>query len=214
MCIFNIAVILSAFVKLLLNIHFLHFVFSCSSGKTSHSKEKVPTRKTKSPPLPSTSAVSTPENKSHRRKRSPINLDEDIFKVDIPPASISIDDDTEELPSMLFSSENDIPARQEFCYTAGDYQLSPIKKKSSEPMVECPICSSFFPASDVEFHAALCTNETSPTPSVARPEEDLMPCPICSKLFPLAQIEQHADNCVETSVCEGSNNLGREAITI
>ncbi|XP_078360997.1 uncharacterized protein LOC144645329 isoform X2 [Oculina patagonica] len=182
------------------------------SSKTSHSEEKVPSSKTKSPPLPSTSTVSTPQ--SRRRKRSPINLDEDIFKVDIPSALIPIEDDTEELPSMLYSSENDIPARQEFCYTTGDYQPSPIKKKISEPMVECPICSSFFPASDVEFHAALCTNETGPTPSVAPPEEDLMPCPICSKLFPLAQIEQHADVCVETSICEGSNNLGREAITI
>lgn len=81
-------------------------------------------------------------------------------------------------------------------------------------MVECPICSKFFPTAEVEFHAALCVNETDPTPSMAAPEDDLMPCPICSRLFSLAQIEQHADECVETSISEGSNNLEREGITI
>lgn len=131
--------------------------------------------------------------------------------------SISIDDDTEELPSMLYSSEDNIPARKEFCYTSGDCQPSPIKKKSTvcESMVECPICNTFFPASDVEFHAALCTNETAPTPVLAAPEPDnLMPCPICFKSFPLVQIEYHAENCVETSVSGGSNHAGREAIAI
>ena len=131
--------------------------------------------------------------------------------MDIPSASV--DDDTDDLPSMLYSSEDNIPARQEFCY-GEDYQLSPIKKNSSDSMVECPICSKFFPAAEVEFHAALCANETDPTPSTGTPKDDLMPCPICSRLFPLAQIEQHADECVETSINEGSNHSEREVITI
>lgn len=138
-------------------------------------------------------------------------LDDDIFKVDIPSASV--DDDTDDLPPMLYSTEDNIPARQEFCF-GKDYQLSPIKKSSSDSIIECPICSKFFPTAEVEFHAALCVNETDPTPSTVVPEDDLMPCPICSRLFPLAQIEQHADECVETGVNEGSNNLEREVITI
>lgn len=135
--------------------------------------------------------------------------------MDTPSASSSIpvDDNIDDLPSMLYSSEDNIPARQEFCYS-GDSQLSPIKKKSLDAMVECPICSKFFPIAEVEFHAALCVNETDPVASVVAPKDDLMPCPICSRLFPLAQIEQHADECLETSISEGSNNLEREAITI
>ena len=121
-----------------------------------------------------------------------------------------MDDDTEELPSMLFPSD-DKTARQGL-FHCGDHQLLPTKKTSSESMVECPICSTFFPVTEVEFHAALCTNEAGVTPISTAPEDDLMPCPICSKLFPMAQIEQHADDCVETSICEGSNNLGREVM--
>lgn len=174
-------------------------------------------------PLPSTSTVPKPENKGHRSEKAPRIPDPDeVFEVeDITSTSsrIPLDDDIDELPSMLYSNENNIPARQEFFYD-GNYQPSPIKKKSSESMVECPICSTFFPATEVEFHAALCTGETGATPSVASPPRvatpnvDLIPCPMCSKLFPLAQIEQHADVCVETSICEGSNNIGGEAITI
>ena len=187
-------------------------IFCCSSSKTPNSKEKKRSRVEQSPPLPSTTTVSTPENKNHRRKKSSIVLDDDIFKVDIPSASV--DDDTDDLPPMLYSSEDSIPARQEFCF-GEDYQ-SPIKKNSSDStcMIECPLCSKFFPAAEVEFHAALCVNETDPTPRIEGPKDDLMPCPICSRLFPLAQIEQHADECVETSVNEGSNNLGSEVITI
>jgi len=186
-----------------------------SSSKTLNSKEKTPSSAKQSPPLPSTTTASTPENKNYRRKKSSIVLDDEIFKVDLPSASSSIpvDDDTDDLPSMLYSSEDNIPARQEFCY-GRDYQSSPIKNNSSDSMVECPICSKFFPTAEVEFHAALCVNETDPTPSMAAPEDDLMPCPICSRLFSLAQIEQHADECVETSISEGSNNLEREGITI
>ena len=206
-------------------------VFCCSSSKTPNSKEKTPSRFKQSPPLPSTrTTASTPENKNHRRKKSSIVLDDEIFKVDTPSASSSIpvDNETDDLPSMLYSSEDKIPdvlpsmlhssedkipATQEFCY-GRDCQSSPIKKNSSDSMVECPICSKFFPTAEVEFHAALCVNETDPAPTIAAPEDDLMPCPICSRLFPLAQIEQHADECVETSISEGSNNVERESITI
>lgn len=136
--------------------------------------------------------------------------------MDTPSASscIPVDDDSDDIPSMLYSSQDNITERQEFCFDE-DCQSLPIKNTSSDSMVECPICSKFFPTAEVEFHAALCVNEPDPTPNVAEPAEvDLMPCPICSRLFPLAHIEQHADECVETSMRKGSNNLEREVLTI
>jgi len=182
---------------------------------TCYSKEKSPASVKQSPPPLSTTTASTPENKNGRKKNSSVVLDDEIFKLDTPSASSSIpvDDDSDDIPSMLYSSQDNITERQEFCFGEG-HQSLPIKNTSSDSMVECPICSKFFPTAEVEFHAALCVNETDPTPSVAEPEVDLMPCPICSRLFPLAQIEQHADECVETSMSEGSNNLEREVLTI
>ena len=192
-------------------------VFCCSSVKTPtcYSKEKSPASVKQSPPPLSTTTASTPENKNGRKKKSSVVLDDEIFKLDTPSASSSIpvDDDSDDIPSMLYSSQDNITERQEFCFGEG-HQSLPIKNTSSDSMVECPICSKFFPTAEVEFHAALCVNETDPMPSEAEPELDLMPCPICSKLFPLAQIEQHADECVETSMSEGSNNLEREVLTI
>lgn len=192
-------------------------VFCCSSVKTPtcNSKEKTPSSVKKSPTPLCTTTASTPENKNGRKKKSSVVLDDEIFKVDTPLASSSIpvDDDSDDIPSMLYSSQDNITERQEFCF-GEDCQSLPIKNTSSDSMVECPICSKFFTTAEVEFHAALCVNETDPTPSVAEPEVDLMPCPICSRLFPVAQIEQHADECVETSMSQGSNNLEREVITI
>ena len=192
------------------------FFFYCSSSKTPNSKEKTPSSFKQSSPLPTSStAASTPENKSHRRKKSSVVLDHEIFKVDIPSASSSspVDDDSDDIPSVLYSSQDNKTERQEFCY-GDDYKSLPIKKKTTDSMVECPICSKFFPTAEVEFHAALCVNETDLRPSIVVSKDDLMPCPMCSRLFPLAQIEQHADECVETSINKGSNNSGREAITI
>lgn len=160
-----------------------------------------------------TSTVSMPENKTHRSRKKPI-LSVDIFEEDIPSSSSRfLEDDTEELPSMLDSSANK-PAKEELFY-CGNYELSPspAKKASSISLVECPICSMFFPLTKIEIHAALCNNKTDVSQTNTTLEDDHIPCPICSKLFPLACIEQHADICVETSRSNDSNNMGREVIT-
>ena len=189
-------------------------IFSWSfSNATSASEEKpsATMNQNQSPNL--TSTVSMPENKTHRSRKKPI-LSVDIFAEDIPSSSSRfLEDDTEELPSMLDSSANK-PEKEEL-FHCGNYELSPspAKKASSISLVECPICSMFFPLTKIEIHAALCNNKTDVSQTNTTLEDDHIPCPICSKLFPLAWIEQHADVCVETSRSNDSNNMGREVIT-
>lgn len=187
---------------------------SLYSTAKSTSEEKSPATKNQSQSPDLISAVSVSEHKSHRSKKQLI-LPDDIFEVDIPSSSSRfLEDDTEELPSMLDSSA-DKPPKQEL-FHCGDYGLLPssAKKTSSESLVECPICSMFFPSTRIEIHAALCNNETGVPQNNATLEDDRIPCPICSKFFPLAQIEQHADVCVETNSCNhGSNHMGREVVS-
>ena len=54
-----------------------------------------------------------------------------------------------------------------------------------EDDVQCPICDNMFPKSDIEQHAASCTDESS----------SKVACPICSRKFPASTIETHAAEC-------------------
>jgi len=51
-----------------------------------------------------------------------------------------------------------------------------------EDGVQCPICDNMFPKSDIERHAASCTEKSS----------SKVACPICSRKFPASTIETHA----------------------
>ena len=124
-----------------------------------------------------------------------------------------MDDDEEELPTMLYSSEGEKSTRRELFYS-GEFKPLPDKDESSTSLVECPLCGRFFPAKEVEFHASFCTGDAGDTPVVVEPKVELMQCPICSKLFPLTQIEQHADECVDVVIAESSNTLRREPLVI
>lgn len=124
-----------------------------------------------------------------------------------------MDDDEEELPTMLYSSEGEKSTRRELFYS-GEFKRLPDKDESSTSLVECPLCSRFFPAKEVEFHASFCTGDAGDATVVVEPKVELMQCPICSKLFPLTQIEQHADECVDVVIAESSNTLRREPLII
>jgi len=193
-----------------------------ASSKTVTSQErgkrskKEPKNKESCSPQPSTSTVATPEIKSQRIEKPPelIPVNE-IQDADFPSSSsrILVDDDEEELPTMLYSTEGEKSTRRELFYS-GEFKPLPDKDESSTSLVECPLCSRFFPAKEVEFHASFCTGDAGDAPVVVEPKVELMQCPICSKLFPLTQIEQHADECVDVVIAESSNTLRREPLVI
>lgn len=192
-------------------------MFTCSSTITATSQEKATKNTKPSSPQPSTSTVSPPEIKSQGNEKPPAAIPiHEIQDVDFPRSSseIFVGDDDEELPSMLYSSEEKKPTRKELLFPS-----SPVKDKSPTcsptSFVECPLCNRFFPAKEVEFHASFCVGDTSPSPNITEPEVELMQCPICSKSFPVTQIEQHANECVEAAISESSrSNMRREPLAI
>ena len=199
---------------------FLYYTFPYSSkdkGKqwrqTTTSQERPAKNK-----KPSSSTVSQPEMKSQRIEKPPklIPVDEEQYDVDFPSISSTIiedDDDDDELPSMLYSSDEKKPRKQDL-FHSGELQSSLVKDTSFTSLVECPLCSRFFPAKEVEFHASFCNGEGDATSSVSEPEVEFMRCPICSKLFPLTDIEQHANECVEATISECGTTMRRETFAI
>lgn len=183
-----------------------------SSGKTTTSQER-PVKNKK----PSYSTVSSPEMKSQRIEENPklIHVDEehDVGLPSISSRIIEDDDDDDELPSMLYSSDEKKPKKQDL-FHPGELQSLLVKDTSSTLLVECPLCSRFFPAKEVEFHASFCNGEEDATSSVFEPEVEFMRCPICSKLFPLTDIEQHANECVEATISECGTTMRRETFAI
>ena len=182
-------------------------------SKTTTSQERPTKNKT-----PSSSTVSSPEMKSPRIEKPPklIPVDEE-YDVGLPSITSRIiedDDDDDELPSMLYSSDKKKPGCKQNLFHPGELQSSPVKDISSTSLVECPLCSRFFPAKEVEFHASFCNGDGDATTSVSEPEVEFMRCPICSKLFPLTDIEQHANECVEATINECGTSMRRETFAI
>ena len=151
---------------------------------------------------PSTSTALSPNVKSQRFEK-PVD---ERHHVDLPSTSsnvLVVGDDEDDLPPMLYSSEQKMHSRQKVL----------ADKSPASSLVECPLCSCLFPAKEVEFHAAFCTGDSDTKSSVVEPEVELMQCPICSKLFPVSQIEQHADECIEATITEYNTNIRREHVT-
>ena len=192
--------------------HFLTTFPYSSMSKTTTSQERPAKNK-----KPCSSTVSSPEMKSQRIEKPPklIPVDEE-HDVDLPSISSRIiedDDDDDDLPSMLYSSDEKKPRKQDL-FHPGELQSSLVKDTSFTSLVECPLCSRFFPAKEVEFHASFCNGEGDATSSVSEPEVEFMRCPICSELFPLTDIEQHANECVEATISECGTTMRRETFAI
>lgn len=186
----------------------MHFVYR-SVGKHAHLRQRE-SIKTRTPRLsqPSTSTVSPTDTKKQKTENVHVVIpvgdecDENLSSC-LSTVIVHADDGEDELPYMLYHSKDNRPEQYDLFGYPKECHESSTKNKSLNCLIECPLCSRFFSAVEVEFHAAFCTGESQlPVTTATVPENEvaLMPCPICSKLFPISDIEEHADECVQATI--------------
>ena len=101
---------------------------------------------------------------------------------------------------MLSSSPAKKPKPAHAHSAASAKSLSPAKVDLS--LVECPLCAMFFPANEIEEHAAVCMVCLAPPNTVSvvpSPQKNCLSCPVCFKEVPSDEIGVHADACAERS---------------